>query len=311
LDQEATRDEAIVQLLAMADLEQPTSSPPDPTLASAIEAIVDAWRAEIGSRFDEERAAAMTAPARAPSDFPTRAASLTARTEAVRSAGPAAVELLRRLVEGTVGEAGELTAGGGLFLMTRALLDTRLSALAREAGVPFDALRGALAVEWLGLDPPFDGPASLWVGATNPDFAMLEAPESRLADLERALGDVLADQRSPDAPPAEEIPEDADMWAGRALSRPATTRLKRIAWMVMRAWSRWLPGFASASMQFLAGNCLQRSGHLRSSPGTIAVELDTAPLDVVLEMAGYFGPIAVVPWLDGRTVTFTVRHLGA
>jgi hypothetical protein len=311
LDRAATRDEAIVQLVAMAGQED-TAGPPDRALVAVIDAIVDAWRAELTRGTDEERALAVTDSAGTPSHCPARADAVPDVMLAVRTAGPAAVELLRQLVKGTaaMGEAGGPTAGGGLFLLTRALLDVRLSALAREAAVPFDGLRGALAVEWLGLRPPFDGPASLWVGATNPDFAMLDAPGTRFADLEQALVELLVDQRCLDAPPSEELlpNENSSAWAGLVLTAEAAGRLERIAWMVMRAWSRWLPGIAGASMEFLVGNCLQRSGRVRISPGAIAVELDPAPLDVVLEMAGYFGPITAIPWLDGRTVTFTVRH---
>lgn len=85
-------------------------------------------------------------------------------------------------------------------------------------------------------------------------------------------------------------------------------RIARIAWMIMRAWSRWLPGISGAKPSFLLRNCLQRLGRVRVSNEEIAVQLDSAPLDVVLEMAGYFRPIEFVPWLNRRTITFSVRR---
>jgi hypothetical protein len=202
-----------------------------------------------------------------------------------------------------------LTSGAGVFLLTRALLDVRLSSLAGEAGVPFDALRGALVMKWLGMSPPFDGPVSLWVGAAHPDFARLDTPAARLADLEQALLDVLVDQRTIDVLPADEtLSLDGDPFpADAALSDPTSLACRRIAWMVMRSWSRWLPGFGGASMSYLVQNCLRREGRVGVSDGMIEVELAPAPLDVVLQMAGYFRSIELVPWLAGRTVTFTVR----
>jgi hypothetical protein len=186
----------------------------------------------------------------------------------------------------------------------------RLHLLAAEAQVPFDALRGALAVQWLDLGPPFDGPASLWVGASNPDFAALEAPPARLSELAQSLLDLLSSQQAVDVLPPEDVLASGHTpaFAAVAISEETRSVLSRIAWMTMCGWSRWLPGLSGASVPFLSARALRRAARVRVADGLIEVELDPAPLDVVIEMAGYFRPIEVIPWLDGRTVTFAVRR---
>jgi hypothetical protein len=36
--------------------------------------------------------------------------------------------------------------------------------------------------------------------------------------------------------------------------------------------------------------------------------LDPAPLDAVLELAGYLKPIETLPWLGDRSVVFAIRR---
>ncbi len=105
---------------------------------------------------------------------------------------------------------------------------------------------------------------------------------------------VLVDQRCLDAPPAAAL--DAGPIAG-------------IAWLVIRAWSRWLPGLAGASVPFLIGKGLARSARVTATESTIEVALEPAPLDVVLEMAGYLRALDTVPWLNGRRLVFSVQRL--
>jgi hypothetical protein len=69
-----------------------------------------------------------------------------------------------------------------------------------------------------------------------------------------------------------------------------------------------LPGFCGASPGFLRERALARTAEARVFPHEVSLVLDSAPLDVVLEMAGYFRPIELVGWLGGRTVGFTLRH---
>jgi hypothetical protein len=42
------------------------------------------------------------------------------------------------------------------------------------------------------------------------------------------------------------------------------------------------------------------------TPTSVTVTLEPAPLDIVLEMAGYLRPIEMLPWLAGRSVVFVV-----
>jgi hypothetical protein len=285
---------------------------PDRTLVAVIEAIAEAWRAEVRGPAEEEEQGESIGDAGAAPDSAVAVPARAAAPDVVRAAGAAAAALLRELVKSTAGPgvAGEGTVGGGLFLLTRALLDVRLHLLAHEAQVPFDVLRGALAVQWLDLGPPFDGPTSLWVGASTPDFAVLETPSVRLDELERSLLDLLVGQRALDKPTSDgPVPNDsARHWAAVGLSEHTRAILGRIAWMVTRAWSRWIPGIGNASVPFVFANCLRRAARVRVSADLIEVALDPAPLDVVVEMAGYFRPIEAVPWLDGRTMTFAVRR---
>jgi hypothetical protein len=79
-----------------------------------------------------------------------------------------------------------------------------------------------------------------------------------------------------------------------------------IAASVLRLWAHWLPGIAQSSDAFLLRQFLPRRGVVRANDKTVAVSLAPAPLDVVLEMAGYLAPIVAVPWLGDRRMTFAV-----
>jgi hypothetical protein len=84
--------------------------------------------------------------------------------------------------------------------------------------------------------------------------------------------------------------------------------LDEMATLLLRGWARWLPGLRDASAGFLLAQCLRRGGAVRRSSAAIDVTLDPAPLDVVLQMAGYLRPIAALPWCGGRAVTFSIRR---
>jgi hypothetical protein len=237
-----------------------------------------------------------------------------ASIERVRAAGPSAVAVLQQIARSLPAtEGGVLSTGAPLFLLTRALLDVRLHSLTRTAGVPFEPLRAVLAQQWLGLGPPFDNPTAVWVGELSPSLAALDSSPAQIADLAASLVSLLRDQRALVAvPPDEELALDAARLRNDVgCSERAAFICARIAWMVMRAWSRWLPGIGSSSPTFLVRNCLQRRGRVMAGEREIAVHLEPAPFDVVLEMAGYYSPIDLVPWLGGRRVTFTVGRRGA
>jgi hypothetical protein len=58
---------------------------------------------------------------------------------------------------------------------------------------------------------------------------------------------------------------------------------------------------------YLLNNFIRRPGRITVDDETIVVELETRPLDIVMEMAGYTAAIACVPWLGQRRVIFKVR----
>jgi hypothetical protein len=76
------------------------------------------------------------------------------------------------------------------------------------------------------------------------------------------------------------------------------------ATVVLRAWARWLRRFADSSVPFLLHSFVRRGGRLWDQPDGLRVELEPAPLDLVLEMAGYFGALETP---SGRTVHFGFR----
>ena len=304
LDRESDRDASIVRLVAAVSEESDPSVPVDRALIAAIERIVDAWQlARAADCGPAALARILHAPNGAPAaEAPHVAREFASRLGAVAAAGPTAIDVLRALVGATsaAGEAGDQTEFGGLYLLTRGILDVRLPMHAREAGVPWDLLRLALATEWFGLRAPFDKPTSVWLGTPSEDLAPLSEFAASLARLERSILMTLLDQHAIEAAP----PGDGD-------PRPAAI-VTRVAWMVMRAWSRWLPGIAQASPAFLVAKGLTRNGRVRVSESRIDVALEPAALDAVFQMAGYFKPLESVGWLGDRIVTFTVdRSIGS
>jgi hypothetical protein len=221
--------------------------------------------------------------------------------------------VIRALVERStaIADGGEPTAGASLYLLSRAVIDSGLPGLATTHGVPPEALLAGLAVSWLRLDWPLDGPAHDWTGATSREAttpAVLEGAAPRLTALGEALQARLRDQGLPDIAAAG-TDSRADARPGsQPWSPEVTATLDAVAGALLRSWARWLPGLKEASAAFLLAKCLRRTGAVRVSDSHIAVTLDPAPLDVVLQMAGYLQPIAALPWRQGRAVSFTVRR---
>jgi hypothetical protein len=56
---------------------------------------------------------------------------------------------------------------------------------------------------------------------------------------------------------------------------------------LLRVWARWLRGFSASSAPFLLEQWIRRGGRLHAGDDGLRVEIDPAPLDAVLEMAGY------------------------
>ena len=291
----ATDDADLTALRLMAAHAEDERSPggPDRALSQAIERIVRALKAAQQSGYDAqrlldliERGAAIATP------HSGAGASLAPLIDSVVDMGPAAQDVLRRLVAATVvAGAGEATAAAGLFLITRAMLDVRLHILAGDEQVPFESLKAGLAAQWLDVKPPFDPAAAVWIGKPADGLRPVETWTTSLLKLEERLTSLLIQQHAiPDVPPAAGDPLD------------------RVAALVLRAWSRWLPGIGDSSRDFLVRHCLRRPAWARLTATDIELQIQSAPLDVVLEMAGYFRPIERVPWLDGRTVTFVRRR---
>ena len=96
--------------------------------------------------------------------------------------------------------------------------------------------------------------------------------------------------------------------AGR-LDLPATDlAMALLAMSVLRAWARWLPRFSQASVPYLLENFIRRRGYISVNANRIEVEMAPAPLDVVIEMAGYTAELEKVDWLGGRNVAYRIRR---
>jgi hypothetical protein len=189
-------------------------------------------------------------------------------------------------------------------------MDAGVPALARTCGVQLPALLAALAMEWLELEWPLDPPALRWTtchlgSGVVGQFAAADA--SALQALEEALHDRLRDQHvlADDSAGSKSPPS----FAGDVASSGDVRRLVgRIARLLIRGWTHWLPGLQASSLEFLRERCLHRGGSVRTGEHSVEVMLDPAPLDAVLELAGYLKPIETLPWLGDRSVVFAIRR---
>jgi hypothetical protein len=83
--------------------------------------------------------------------------------------------------------------------------------------------------------------------------------------------------------------------------------LGRMAAGLLRLWARWLRNFSGASTPYLLAQFIHRPGVVIPTKDEVVIELEPRPLDIVLEMAGYFEPLERLPWLDGRRLAFQRR----
>jgi hypothetical protein len=187
----------------------------------------------------------------------------------------------------------------GLFLLWRAILDTRLTQLAAALGaLPVSGVLLALAAEWTGetADRLDDG-VVLWSGCVAETSALAQialVDAARIEALRQEIERLMRD-RSAFAPSLAPSAED---------ERAAP--LAAIANYTVRLWAHWLPGIAQSDVAWLLQQLVLRRGTLRVDDRSIAVSLAPAPLDVVLGMAGYLKPVAEVPWLGDRRITFEI-----
>jgi hypothetical protein len=301
-------DAVAVRLLIAAAEASSRAAPADRAVAVAIAEISGAYVALSGI-IDASLLAYIIAQDSAPPIVVSRLSEDAARRlERVRAMGAAARALLHALLAATPAkrQAGDATAGAGLYLLTRVLEDVRVPALARAHEVPFAPLLAGLAAKWLGLEAPFDAASALWIGASMPDSASLDRSHEGLVSLGTTLFDRLVDQRTLDALPARaSLERDAVGLAPLAGMRPATDLvLARIAVLLIRGWARWLPGLRNSSPEFLIEQCLRRRATALISEHAVELELESAALDVVVDMAGYFQPIEQVAWLGHRSIRF-------
>ena len=213
--------------------------------------------------------------------------------------------LTRALAERSAAAAseGEATRGAGLYLLSRVVLDAGLPGLAASHGVPLSPLLAQLAVRWLHLEWPLDQPGHDWTGAGSRDETSFDRLETSagLTAMAEALHDRLLAQGVLAAAGDGEA-------SGPLAGAESSAVLDAIAAWLLRAWARWLPGLREASAGFLRAQCLARGGAVRRAATRIDVTLDPAPLDVVLQMAGYLRPIEGLPWCGDRAVSFVIRR---
>jgi hypothetical protein len=296
----ADDDTTIVHLVALAARDAGHRPALERGVVATIELAVQAMRAAAAAAPADRDVPDRTPPV--PSTVPTA----TTAVAALRAAGPAALALLDALRDRTehAAQAGDDTAMAGVFLLARALDDLRLSALAGDAGISGPALRAGLATLWAGQDLETDGALPLWCGAA----ANAPAPTGAALDaLNDSLLALLGARRILDGDGARaRIADDATSLQSE-LPFVTDPRLAVTACLLLRGWSSWLPGVADSGPLFLLRNCIRRQGGIRVSGPRVHIELDPAPLDIVLKMAGYLAPFAPVSWLGGRTVVFTLR----
>jgi hypothetical protein len=309
-----SESELIVRLIAAATEDMQADEALDRTLVSAIEEIARSSTrtiapdspAEGEPRFEE------TTSAEELRSLASAASKHRRASEPLRRYGSAATEVLQALqaIKSGFEEEWQVTQAGGLFLLLRALIDTRLPALARQSDVPLPPLLGALAIKLFDLRAPFDVATSLWVGEETPALQTLETSSAEIRALELALLDLLVARRVLDEVDAGvKIEADARLLtATLPCSRQTDAAIAHIASLLTHAWSHWLRGIAHSSVSFLLDNCLRRAARVQMTAKRIAVELDPSPLDIVLQMAGYFAPVDEVPWLSDRSVALTVRR---
>jgi hypothetical protein len=80
--------------------------------------------------------------------------------------------------------------------------------------------------------------------------------------------------------------------------------LDLLAISCVQTWARWLPGFADARVPFLLSTVVRRPADVEIDPTEITVYLPSRPYDVVLDLAGYLGPVEAGAAFGGRGVRF-------
>lgn len=80
--------------------------------------------------------------------------------------------------------------------------------------------------------------------------------------------------------------------------------LSLTAIVLLRLWARWLTRFNNSSPDYLLDHFIRRSGLVQNEADSLVVGLDSRPLDLILEMAGYLAELDRVPWLGSSKLRF-------
>jgi hypothetical protein len=116
----------------------------------------------------------------------------------------------------------------------------------------------------------------------------------------------------------ERILEALESLSSGALDLPQLDlSIALLAASLVRLWARWMRSFSASSLPYLLDQFIRRGGRVRPWPQSLTafnqpaqpllIELDSRPLDIVLEMAGYLSPLEFISWLDGRKVEFELN----
>jgi hypothetical protein len=143
-----------------------------------------------------------------------------------------------------------------------------------------------------------------WVDATGFDPPMIADDE--LDALPPALPILLAARADEAASSRHRIGAEHLHAAWATLGNPLPDLIPAylVAFGLLRLWARWLRQFSESRIPYLLEQFIRRPGRLYSGAGGVWVELESRPLDIVVELAGYMAPLEGVPWLGGRTIYF-------
>jgi hypothetical protein len=161
------------------------------------------------------------------------------------------------------------------------IVQTWLDAWATGLGAEPDAI---VTASWLADLLPATGPAIVVV----PEAASDDQDERVAAYREEAAA----------------LREGLQALGPESIGSDAELTFSLMAMTLLRAWARWLRQFSGSSVPYLLDNFIRRPGRLLYEDDRVVVELAPRPLDIVLEMAGYFADLEDVPWLSVRRLRF-------
>jgi hypothetical protein len=303
-----------------AALAADSSGEADSTIRSLVVLVLAAWKVLVESADPVAVVGAMRAGGVNARSAATGGNALETLRSAAALGEPAAGVLAQLLAipAGANDARATATRCAGVFLLVRAVADARLTQLVARCGSePLDAILLALGIVWGGPDAVREGELDaglrLWCGSAGERSVadVLDALDPAACDaLADAVADLVRERRTIDAALALDASVPDEWPADFARAWPAGgTRLQsisRVALDLFRLWSRWLPGVASSSAPYLVRNVIRRAGTVELRDDALRVVLRPAPLDIVLEMAGFLSAVPPLPWLGGRGVSFSI-----